>query len=174
MNRNVYISLDLSEDVKATIEAFNSDIKLILGDEYNKMDYANYHMTLCFLGEKFHDKKKIDGLISAYDEEDLFFHLEFDSLSLFPPDKQNLLILKFKENKNLTKFVTRLKADVKEKFNIIDKISDFMPHITIGKLKKTKQNVNDIDKKIHEMASTLIKEHDLSFDINGLHVCGLN
>lgn len=164
-NHNIWISLKIPDDHRDHIQKLNESIKKIYDNDYDMMDYNVYHMTLCFLGDKFHNIPHLQELLNSY--ENLEFNLQFDKIALFPPDKENLIIIKYKPNKQLDTFVKKLKDDIYKNFGIKETFSDFVPHITIGKLKKTKYNQNEIHQK---MSKIEIDDINLNFETDAIEI----
>lgn len=89
----------------------------------------NLHLTLCFLGEQddlsfLNDLKKINASSLT---------LETDKLMLFHAEKKNkVLVLKMKDNQQLTKLVDEI-CEVLKKHNITFDEKPFVPHITLAR-----------------------------------------
>lgn len=168
MGKNTWLMLKLPYELKNSLLELNTKLKTGLGDDYDPMDYELCHMTLAFLGSNFNKHTQLKELSESYD---INFNVTFEKIMLFPPDKENLLVLKYKTNKDLTKFVLQLKKDIYDKFGIKDEIEGFTAHITLGKLYKTKANATELVKKVNDIIDS-ITEFDLDFDSNKIEMSG--
>jgi len=141
-NSNSYICVELPERIKNTL--YNYAIET--SNKYptfKNMEKDDLHMTFIFLGsdKKYKDIIKIQKDLDFFNEN---VELDFESsnVELFPPQKQNLLIVRFKT----TSEVYNLRNKLLNQFNI--KQDEFIPHITLGKFvgKKEFWKLDNIEK----------------------------
>lgn len=163
MGKNKWISLNLPEDYRNKIYAVSSLIKEKLGDKFDQMEINMLHMTAVFLGDKFNKFELADQVMAQHSDTE--FRLIFDSALVFPPEKQNLIVLKFKDNNSLKTTV----SDMKTKLGVNEE--RFIAHITLGKLSLSKHDSDEFINKIQEVLKDIDKT-GLSFDTKEFHLCG--
>ena len=153
--RNTWLSFDIDNNSKEHMYSINST----LDSTYIKiMDYHNIHMTSVFFGKRLKginkDRlKEINSIINKYIKAHNKINLCFDKFSLFPPNKNNIVVALYKHNNTLTSIVNDIINSLPEYSNNTE---IFIPHITVGKL-----NVG------HKIDLTTIENYpDIS--INGL------
>ena len=164
MGKNKWISLTLPDEYRNQINELNNLIKLKLGDKYDQMDINMLHMTAVFLGDKFNKIDLVNEVI--INNNNIEYNLEFEEASVFPPEKKNLIVLKFKNNNVLKKVIT----EMKNKLNINEE--RFLAHITLGKLSISKHDSPDFNKTLTETLNEINKTNNLNFRTNGFYLCG--
>lgn len=165
MGKNVWVSLAIPPEYRNTLDEINKQIKTVLGERYDTMDHDMYHMTTLFLGDKFKDFKKLEQTLNEYNYSE--YALEFDQIVMFPPDKKNLLVIKFKQNSKLKNDVIIMKKVIENN----DPVEDFLPHITLGKLRTTKGNkaTTKEEKEFSQLVETIIGKINQSNNTHNLH-----
>jgi len=120
--------------------------------------------------DKFRELKNLDQLLHEYDESE--YILEFDEITMFPPDKQNLLVVKFKQNIKLKNDINFMKKIIENN----DPVADFLPHITLGKLRTTKSDKNEFSKIVKNIIDEINKQNKQNTSYNftgrGFYLCG--
>jgi 2'-5' RNA ligase len=150
-----YIKLNLHSqyDILLEIEAIGKYIKDNSEFEFCPVEINGLHMTICFLGFSLKSKKldgKISEMISSFPfEKYKDKNLIFEKYDLFPEDKKNLIVAKYKAPKEFTDDVINFQKKFADKpFEIINDKYYFTPHITMGKImyknNNTKMKLNDI------------------------------
>ncbi len=172
MNKNNYISLDLPDDFRKElfdiVTHITHNIKTITGANvvFKPMSYDDLHMTIVFLGDKLKHSQKLLVKENVLDIPTL--ELKFDSYELFPPNKKNLIVAKFLNNKMFDKLLIKLRQHLKD-LNILTPDNNvneqFIPHITLGKIMSLKEE-NKTNTDFHQ-----IKKLD-NLHIDGYHLCG--
>ncbi|AYV75242.1 MAG: hypothetical protein Terrestrivirus1_116 [Terrestrivirus sp.] len=169
MGKNVWLSLVIPPEYRNILDEINKQIKAILNERYDMMHHDMYHMTTLFFG-KFRELKKLEQLMCEYNDSK--YALEFDEILMFPPDKQNLLIVKFKPN-------IKLRTDINFMRKIMennDPVEDFLPHITLGKLRTTKSDKNEFGKIVQNIIDDINKQNKQNTSYNfvgkGFYLCG--
>lgn len=165
MGKNKWISLKFPDEYRNQVNQINSIIKSKLGDKYDQMDINMLHMTAVFLGDKFNKIDLANEVMATHANTE--FRLEFEEATVFPPDKKNLIVLKFKNNNTLKNVV----ADMKNKFNVNEE--RFTAHITLGKLSISKHDTSDFNKLLNETLSEINKMNNINFRTSGFYLCGL-
>lgn len=167
MGKNVWVSLTIPQEYRNILDEINKQIKTILGERYDTMDHDMYHMTTLFLGDKFRDFKKLEQILNEYNNSE--YVLNFDQVVMFPPDKKNLLVIKFKQN-------VKLKSDISSMKKIIqnnDPVEEFLPHITLGKLHTTKSDKTEFSQRVQNVIDKINKSNNLyNFTGRGFYLCG--
>jgi 2'-5' RNA ligase len=163
MGKNKWISLNLPEEYRNKIFAISTSIREKLGEKFDQMDINMLHMTAVFLGDKFNKFELVTQVISQHNDTE--FRLIFDEALTFPPEKQNLIVLKFKEN-NLKNVV----SDIKNKLGIDEE--RFIAHITLGKLSLSKHDSNEFKNQIEEVLKNINEEEQPNFNSQGFYLCG--
>lgn len=166
MGKNLWVSLNLSDEYRKILDQVNKQIKLVLNNRYETMDHEMYHMTTLFLGDKFRDFTKLEELLISYDNS--IYELKFDSVCLFHPEKRNLLIVKFKQNLKLKNDVNIMKKIIENN----DPVTDFLPHITLGKLKTTKKDEKEFSQQVEGILNEINKLNNYDFISKGFCLCG--
>ena len=188
MGKNIWVSLNIPDEYRGVLDEINKQIKTTLNERYDTMDYNMYHMTTLFLGknnnninnvlhkksddfsDKFRELKNLDQLLHEYDESE--YILEFDEITMFPPDKQNLLVVKFKQNIKLKNDINFMKKIIENN----DPVADFLPHITLGKLRTTKSDKNEFSKIVKNIIDEINKQNKQNTSYNftgrGFYLCG--
>ena len=158
--KNTWLSFSFDDDNREQIFNVNNALNK---DNINAMGYCDSHMTAVFFGKRLMGLNKeilkqinhaICEIIQKYKVN---ITLKFEKFTLFPPDKQNIVVALYKPDKVLTSIV----RDIKLKFpELCDKTDEFIPHITIGKINNNKEM--DIDSI----------NHYPDLVISGLESCG--
>lgn len=146
-----FLAVSLSDELKSTLWEVASAIEMspdeslgVAGIGFNPYAEEKLHMTFVFCGEALLKLSKVD-LIAMHSElhqivstSVIDVELSFKCFDLFPPDKRNLIIAQFEAPLVLQ----RLRASVWKvclKYGVaLRDDSEWMPHITMGKIKATK------------------------------------
>jgi 2'-5' RNA ligase len=166
--KNNYIAVSIPDDIKGQISLIQKVIKTI-DPEFKEMSFNELHMTLIFLGTMFKDVKK--EAIKEFDESiknivDESFKIIFSKpvLQKFPPGKQNLVVIKFDYNQDALKLHKILYDAYGDNS---DKFEDWIPHITIGKLRDKTVDLSELEKNINVMI-------DSKFNSDSIYLAGIN
>lgn len=143
-NKNNWLSFVLSKKNRDLIYEINKQINNRF-ESVDVMDYNLIHMTSVFLGKSLQGKNKnilikANNIIKDYIKEldNINIILTFDRFDYLPFDKKNkkLLVAIYKENIKLKSWNCCLRKEL-NKLGICNYINDnFIPHITIGKIKQ--------------------------------------
>lgn len=118
----------------------------------------NLHVTLRFYGEI--SPEKITDLIAAlnYEMTDVKeFDLPTEEIKLFPSKSKPIAVaLSFPLSKELNQLVTIIEA-ASQKVDVISDIRPFLPHLTLGRLRYRKNNI-DFQHPILIPKSTTVNE----------------
>lgn len=166
-----YIALNLEYEFIEQLKIICDDIKNILnvnGYDFIPMDKQNLHMTLVFLGSvlqvnRNNKIKIVENNILNFENQFNDKILEFDRFELFPTEKKNLIVAKFKCSDK--KFISNM-IFYKKTFTVLDAKEEnyFTPHITLGKIPNIKPN-NNI-----ESLFTSFNFNISNININGCHL----
>ena len=131
--RNTWLSFDFDASFKEQMFEINATLDY---DAIDVMDYPDIHMTSVFFGKKLKGLNQetlidINSVIAQCSQEVSSIELRFDRFSLFPPNKNNLVVALYENNDHLTRLVNDLKTSLPE---YSDSTPHFIPHITIGRL----------------------------------------
>lgn len=143
-NKNNWLSFMLSKKNRNIMNEINKQIN----NKTNSLEIIDHnliHMTCVFLGKLLQGQKKetlvsVNNIIIEYIEKlrNMNITLIFDRFEYLPFDKPNkkLLIAIYKENKNLKSWNHNFRIELKKLGVCSYTTDDFMPHFTIGKIKK--------------------------------------
>lgn len=166
----VYIAIDFHGDVKNYLENLTTSIKNHC-TEGSFTRKENFHMTIRFIGEA--NKLQIDKIKYVIDRAVVKaspFDLKINDIGIFTRKKTNILWVGIEENivlSNIHKELTNLLRE--EKLPFYDKL--FMPHITLGRRVKLRDNSVALDNLIEfEKITIPVKSISLmaSVEENGL------
>lgn len=166
-----YLALNLEHDFTKEVKQVCDKIQEVLkekGYEFIPMEQENLHMTLVFLGsilntDRNNKIKEIVPKICKFEGDFNEKILEFDNFELFPNEKRNLVVAKFKCNDR--NFVSDM-IKFKKSFCAMGAKEEnyFTPHITLGKI----QNIKP-DKKVSGLLPFFPKITS-NIEINGCHL----
>jgi 2'-5' RNA ligase len=152
-NKNHWLSFELSKKNRTIINETNTKINNIF-ESLDVMDYNLIHMTSVFLGKSLQGKNKnilikANNIINNSIKElnNINVILTFDRFDYLPFDKKykKLLVAIYNENIKLKSWNCCLRKEL-NKLGICNYITDnFMPHITIGKVKHI-YPINELNK----------------------------
>lgn len=130
-----------------TVDVINNIIHIYSHENIKPIPVENYHLTLAFIGNI--SKKHIkDIIITTQDitKQINNIEIEIDKIGFFEDKKDNLVIwLGIKENKELNEVSKTIRKTYKEN-NMNYSSSEFIPHITIGKIKNLKEKEKNKEK----------------------------
>lgn len=197
-NRNSYLGvtfpLALRENMSSlacelhdVIVGFNKDSEEL---NFDAMNWDALHMTFFFAGETIHSLPT--QLLSAWSEgirdiisKEISAHpanIRFKSLETFPPEKNNLIVAKFDVSPFLIN-IQRLVLTLTEKMEV-DTFKqtallnqDWIPHITLGKIRASKSTVAGVGSSAIQNITTKLQGGAFAnwsdeYDIKGLDMCG--
>jgi len=107
---------------------------------FKPMEQDDLHMTILFLGVRLRrrDKEKMDKIneiiLEYLADTDLTPWFKNPRLMRFPPGKNNLVVIEYEIDKETERFVKGLRKKLSE-FLGIDYEEEWIPHITIGKMR---------------------------------------
>jgi 2'-5' RNA ligase len=145
MNQNNWISLVIPDEIRGdiynSVQYIDQHIKDLIGTdkvEFMPMDYNDIHMTLVFCGEHLRklnkdQQAKIKEIIDKFKQS---YTVKFDKYMLFPPNKENLIIALFTLEKSCLTSIYNMKKELVQYGIPLD--AEFIPHITLGKIKYMK------------------------------------
>lgn len=129
------------------IDIISNIIHIYSHEDFKPIPIENYHLTLAFIGNI--SKKHIkDIIITTQDIAKQLnnIEIEIDKIGFFEDKKDNLVIwLGIKENKELNEVSKTIRKTYKEN-NINYSSTEFLPHITIGKIKNLKEKEKNKEK----------------------------
>lgn len=166
-----YLALNLENSFTTELKIICDNIQSILnsqGYDFIPMEQDDLHMTLVFLGsvlsqDRNNKMKEIVLNIVKFEEQFKDKTLEFDSFELFPSEKRNLIVAKFKCSSST--FIKDMILYKKSFTNIGAKEENyFTPHITLGKIQCVKSD-NNIDTLFSSFPTP-----SLRITINGCHL----
>lgn len=145
-NKFSYICVTLAQNIKQKLYDYAVNVSKQY-DNFKPFDLDQIHMTFIFLGSErtYAQIKDITNFMSGLDKET--YHFESTSYDLFPPDKQNLLVVKFTSSDN----IRSLRNVITQRYNVVDDY-EWLPHITIGKFvgEKKDYKIMDFDKIVFD------------------------
>jgi 2'-5' RNA ligase len=101
------------------------------------------HMTCIFLGKQL-KKEHLDVIFQIIKSYNLFGLMKYSHVDFFPPNKKNLIVLRFITSKDVIKTVQKIKQSISDKLGYTIETNELIPHITLGKLLVTKTELFDI------------------------------
>ena len=142
-NKNNWLSFVLKKEIRNTINEINNKIKNKIKN-LEIIDYNLIHITCVFFGKSLQGKtinilKSANKIIMEYIKKlkEMNITLIFDRFDYLPFNKKEkkLLIAIYKNNNKLKSWNLNLRKEL-YKLGICNYITDdFMPHVTIGKVK---------------------------------------
>jgi 2'-5' RNA ligase len=131
--------LFLFELVKFLESSFESK-----NQKFNIMKKEDLHMTSVFLGKQFNkkDHDKLFEIISRFNFNECKFVI--NSVILFPPTKNNLIIVKYDTDKVFHNELKKLRSAIRSELSYDIEDDDFIPHVTLGKLSLTKIEIKEL------------------------------
>jgi len=151
-NSNSYICVALQNSVKDLLYNYASDVSKY-NPTFKVMDKEDLHMTFIFLGsnKKYKEIQNINNIVITHNTNINTFCFKSICPELFPPTKQNLLIVKFQSSDT----VNLIRKQLVTQLGVQD--TEFIPHITLGKFvgKVEKRNLPDFT-SINFMSDSLI------------------
>lgn len=163
MNKNSYLVIKLQEDTRERLHNIASSLFADKDEiQFDVMNINDLHMTFFFASDKLcHFKKEklseLYDLIQKSCNNNLSnnlpsnsFNLRFKCLSFFPPEKKNLVVAIFEHNQFLIEKRNQIFKAIKSLNNpelstLIDNDSEWLPHITLGKLRVSKDVLSKIE-----------------------------
>ena len=149
-NKNNWLSFTITNDNRDTINNINMMIKDTITD-LDIIDHNLIHMTCVFFGKLLQGKTKkvltqANNVIIEYIEKlkEMDITLFFERYDYLPFNKKpkKLLVAIYKDDKKLKSWNLNLRKQL-NKLGICGYITDdFMPHITIGKIKNVHNTSN--------------------------------
>jgi len=136
MKKRLFIAIDVPKKIKAKITSFQNHLKTKI-QEAVWAKQNNIHLTSVFLGDT--DYNQIPEIISLLNRlQDDAFEVSFSEIGGFPSqNKAHTLYLGFKENLALYYLQEKIKKRL-EKLDIRIDDKEFVPHLTIARLKRPK------------------------------------
>ena len=158
--RNTWLSFYFDNISREQMYSINLTLDIT---QIKPMEYHDIHMTAIFFGKKLkginkEKLKEINFIINKCIKPYNRLNLYFDKFSLFPPNKNNIIVAIYKPNDILTSIINDIKKSIPEYSDISDV---FIPHITVGKLNVDHQiDLTKIDKYPDISISGLILDGD--------------
>lgn len=135
----------------------------------------NLHMTAIFFGKTLIDVPRVFDIVSHYNLSGKF---SFDRLEYFPPSKCNLIVAIFKSNDEISQKLGSIKNELSDELGYnLQPCEEFIPHVTLGKLKLTKTELDDIINSsfLADFENEIENRNDLMYVIDEyepLYLCG--
>jgi 2'-5' RNA ligase len=179
--RNNWLSFTLPEGTRQNLYDICSKLNKMF--KINTMRFNNLHMTAVFMS-KWYVSRDHDKLFELINKANLSGSFEFDKLVFFPPSKKNLVVAVFKISKTsgIEKNLKLLKNSIRSELGYDVDMDDFIPHVTLGKMIMTKQELNELIKQdkcpLSELTESILNgdvDKKLDFQINDenpLYLCG--
>lgn len=153
MLRKIFIAINLDNKNKKYIHKTISKLSF-LEESIKKIDFENYHLTLCFFGNVEDEdlgnicldlKNNLTGLN--------IFDLNFNKLEWGPkPENPKMLWLTGEKNEDLINLRFQIEK-ILANSNVTIERKEFLPHINLGKLiskfKKENQSLPQLDQNIN-------------------------
>lgn len=134
-----YNALTLSDNIITKLQEYRQSVKELYGDDFIPAS-DNLHLTFCYLGStKLSDiqleslKSDLEtGLNELSSEEKQITFDDYDIFKSRYSHNFNHYVMRV----NLSDVLKRFRNMIYKKYNIQDRISEYNPHITLGKLRK--------------------------------------
>jgi len=178
--KNNWLSFTIPNELRRDLRALSLFIEN--QTSFNPMSFENIHMTAMFFGKVPVREQEVIDIVSRHNLSGSF---EFDKLEFFPPSKRNLIIARFKmSSPEISNTLNEIKKELSDELGYVfaekDLKSDFVPHITLGKLKVSSNELHDLINStfLTDLEHDAVGErHDLRFDIGcggsaPLYLCG--
>jgi len=154
----VFISIDINNDLKQKLSetqyqltSLNCDIKWV--------EKENLHFTLKFIGEINEiELRNIKLVLRKLLIDKLTFTISIENLGTFP-EKQSPRIIWAGVNKGKDQlcFLSKIINDELEKIGIKREAREFIPHLTLGRI-RSKYNIDKLTTKINEISNSYFGE----------------
>jgi len=183
MSRTNWLSVTLPDGTRDGLSEVAQYIKdnaaTVFGEAgitFDPMAHGDIHMTILFIGDGLHRLKygeleKFHTILSENIGGGKTFNLSFTGFSLFPPEKSNLVVARFTADKALYGVGENLVGATETVgLNGVRAKHNFEPHITLGKIGATKEQVQRLIKR-----GPIIPDptaHVLKFQTDGFYLCG--
>lgn len=164
--KNAWLSMTIPDDHRTFLFSLAKFLETkfeTMNQKFNIMKKDDLHMTSVFLGKQYKQKDhdKIFEIVSRFNFHHTRHHtlhhtqhhmmFKIKSITLFPPTKNNLIIIKYDIDKTFHDELKKLKATLRTELsyiidgdNVDDNEDDFIPHVTLGKLSLTKDEIKDL------------------------------
>ena len=141
--KNNWLSFIIPDDIRDNLYNFTQIIDTKYQLKFKPMTKEDLHMTCIFLGKQLKKDhiNTIDQIIKSYN---LIGMMKFSHIEFFPPNKKNLIVLRFITSKDVIKTIQKIKQSITEKLGYKIESDELIPHITLGKLLVTKTELSDI------------------------------
>eukprot|EP01124_Arcella_intermedia_P015082 TRINITY_DN21610_c0_g3_i1.p1 TRINITY_DN21610_c0_g3~~TRINITY_DN21610_c0_g3_i1.p1 ORF type:complete len:195 (+),score=33.06 TRINITY_DN21610_c0_g3_i1:37-621(+) len=180
MSRTNWLSTNLPDDVRDALsqvaQSIQQNPEAVFGDgtiTFDPMAHEDIHMTILFIGDGLH-RLKFDVLNKFHQSCQALgsskeFPLRFTGYSLFPPEKNNLIVARFTTEKPFHAFTERL-VTCTEQVGLqgIRAKHNFEPHITLGKIGANKEQIQKLIKRGLQVAPLNIQQ----FKTDGYYLSG--
>lgn len=170
-NRNNYLSFEIPYQIKQNIKQIQDLVKSIDVD-FKPVDQETLHITLVFFGRSLRNLNKedfktfLEKVEKVIKTEQWNIELNKGILTSFPPRKNNLLVINYLSNKDGVSFRSILNEELKDYVN--SKEPFWIPHITIGKLRSSNEDIDVIKQLDQSKIKSLIED----FKINTIKLSG--
>lgn len=166
-NKNAFLAVVLDEAILASlshaIDALVADPSGLLSDgseavSFVPVDAESRHMTFVYFGEHLRNlpAQELRSFHTALCAE-VSAHaatgapMTFSEFMLFPPGKMNLVIARFEPSEPLLQLRRAVLSRAKEQpslpktlFDLLEEDGDWMPHVTLGKIRATKAQIGKL------------------------------
>lgn len=148
MKRRVFVSINPPKEVKDEVASL---IKR-LSSKYKEVDWIdsdNFHITLFFLGSADENKiAKVTAISKLLLKNQKIFSAKFTSPEFFSPSsKEKLVWLRSSGSFDLVRLQQKIVSQLKINGVILDEEA-FIPHATLGKLKRNIKNLDSFWKDL--------------------------
>ncbi len=143
--KRIFISIPLSKEIKEEFCKLKEELKEF---PIKWVKEENIHFTLEFIGRV--GEEKLETLLSVVDKvANLFspFQLKFDEISYQPREKikAQMIWARIEKTKEIVELKKKLRELLKKNGFSLELEREFLPHITLGKIKSWQWRRIDID-----------------------------
>lgn len=152
--KNSWLSFTIPDKLRGNLSSICQSIAS--RTNFQPMTYENIHMTAIFLGRVcLQVRIEEEHVLDIVSRHDLRGNFRFDRLEYFPPGKSNLIVAIFKTDnqEEIVAKLGRIKHELNDELGYDISLSaevqssnnnDFVPHFTLGKLKLTKSDLDEL------------------------------
>jgi 2'-5' RNA ligase len=141
--KNNWLSFTLPDDVRNNLYNLTQIIENKYQIKFKPMTKEDLHMTCIFLGKQL-KKDHMDIIFQIIKSYNLIGLMRYSHIDFFPPNKKNLIVLRFITSQDVIKTVQKIKQAITDKLGYTIETNELIPHITLGKLLVNKIELADI------------------------------
>ncbi len=145
MKRRVFIAINLPEEIKEELSSCREEINKFFssfGDNFQPIRWTkkeNLHITLAFLGYLDDNKiKKVEDILAEISQEASSFLVELSEICYGPKNEKipRMVWAIGNKSKYFSELKEKLDKELQEKISFHLEKRDFLPHITLGRIRK--------------------------------------